>query len=71
MTELYLGCLSCGARKVRKDDRVKAPAYRWRCRSCGKGWAYTPLAADETSPFTRKPLPPPTPIEPDADWSTT
>lgn len=67
----YLCCLSCYQRKVRKDDRVVAPSYRWRCRACGKGWAYTPLADGETSILkNQRRLPVPLPIELDADWST-
>lgn len=60
-------CLSCGERAMRKDERVAPPAYKWRCRSCGKGYACYPVAVD--APFTgSRTRVAPSLVENDADW---
>jgi len=51
--ELYLNCLKCSARKrVREDERVEKPNFKWRCRNCGAGWKCAFLHENESSGLT-------------------
>lgn len=65
-----LSCPSCGERQARKGPERDDGGYSWRCRRCGKGWAYRPLAPGAVSGLTRVHAAPPPSIERDADWES-